>query len=373
MSSTSSTNPGWVWGQVPAYTATAYARLAQRFGAVIGADPATTDTLLVPGEAIVALEAVAREAGATGARVLNVATSQYGRLFGEWMQEEGADVTTIAPPVAGTAVSLAQVVEELETGYDVISFVHGEAATGIVNPIAGIAGHARRLGVVSIVDAVASVGGEPLTASSADVIVLGPQKALAGPAGIAAVTVSEAGWKALARTPRRLASLSSVSLLDIRRDWLDAGQVAIPGTPAPHELWALDAALTAVEAEGPDAVVARHRLAAAASRAGLLGLGVRPWADDPAQASGLVTAARLPEAVDRDAVVALARERFGVELTVAPGGAAPQLVKIRHTGRTASFETVVAGLGALAGALSALGHPVDTGAGLAAATEVYTA
>ncbi|GAA3633718.1 alanine--glyoxylate aminotransferase family protein [Kineosporia mesophila] len=362
----------WAWATPPAFGAQAYARLAERLGELVLAGDA--DTVLVPGEAIVALEAVARELGAGGPRVLNVATSQYGYLFGQWLSEEGATVTTLAPPVPGQPVTAEQVVSALANGYDVVSFVHGEAATGIVNPIDAIVTQARRRGVVSVVDAVASVGAEPLRAggpTGADIVVLGPQKALAGPAGISAVTIGEAGWKALSRPTRRVATLSSVSLLDIRRDWLDTDHSAIPGTPAPHELWALEAALEAVGAEGVDALVARHRLAATAVRAGVQGLGLRPWADDLAQASGLVTGLLLPEGADRQAVVTLGREHFGADLVAAPAGTDEQLVKIRHTGRQASFEAVLAGLGGLAGALSRLGHPVDAATGLAAAVEVY--
>lgn len=279
------------------------------------------------------------------------------------------------PDVPGSPISAERAIGELAAGYDAVAFVHGEAATGIVNPVLPIVAEAQRLGIVTIVDAVASVGAEPLDLSGApapDIVIIGPQKALAGPAGISAALVNDRGWGLLTRSARRSGGFSSVSLLDIRRDWLESGRVAIPGTPAPHELWALDAAIRAIEEEGLPAVIDRHRRAAAATRAGLIGLGLTPWAVRAEDASGLVTAVLLPHGVDRQAVVGLAHERFTVTLAPTPNGTDPRLLKVRHTGRQASFETVLAAVGALGGVLVHLGHSVDLSAGLAAVVHAQT-
>ncbi|MFT4044054.1 MAG: aminotransferase class V-fold PLP-dependent enzyme [Gordonia sp. (in: high G+C Gram-positive bacteria)] len=362
----------WPTADAPADDAPFYARLAERLGALIGAQD--YDTVLVPGEAIVALEAVARETGANRLRVLNVATSTYGALFGQWIEEEGGSVTTIAPATPGQPIPVTTVADELAKGYDALAFVHGEAATAIVNPIREILTVAQGLGIATIIDAVASVGAEPLDLAgpdAADIVVLGPQKALAGPAGISAVSLSTRGWELLARRRGRVASFSSVSLLDIRRDWLDAGKVKIPGTPAPHELWALDAALHAVEHEQISAVVRRHRRAAAAARAGVSGLGLHLWVERIEESSGLLTAALLPHDVDPDAVINLAHTQFGVTLTHAPEGIDGRLIKLPHTGRQAQFAAVVATVAGLGGALRTAGHTADVAAGVDAVVAAY--
>ena len=45
---------------------------------------------------------------------------------------------------------------------DVVSLVHAEAATGVVNPLAELADVSHEAGALLLVDAVASVGAEPL-------------------------------------------------------------------------------------------------------------------------------------------------------------------------------------------------------------------
>ena len=100
---------------------------------------------------------------------------------------------------------------------DVVSLVHAEAATGVVNDLAAIAQMAKSIGALVVVDAVASVGAEPLDmdAWGLDLVVLSAQKALAGPSGASIVVTSPGAWEALGRHPspwRR----SVLSLLDWR-------------------------------------------------------------------------------------------------------------------------------------------------------------
>ena len=73
---------------------------------------------------------------------------------------------------------------------------------------------------------------------------------------------------------------STLSLMDLKRNWLDAGRGVLPGMPSALEFFALEAALDRVEAEGLDAVVARHTLAGAATRDAVRALGLSTWVED---------------------------------------------------------------------------------------------
>jgi aspartate aminotransferase-like enzyme len=219
-----------------------------------------------------------------------------------------------------------------------------------------------------IVDAVASVGGHSLDVDGLgiDIAVVGAQKALGGPAGLSAVAVNARAWAAMEAGPRG----STLSLLDLKTEWLDRGRGALPGMPSALEFWALDKALERVEAEGLDAVIARHQLAKAASRAGLRALGIEPWIEDDARASALVTAAIVPEGVEADKLVA-GTERFGAEIGKGIGAIAERLVRLNHTGQRAQFAPVLANVVAYGQALAELGMKVDVGAAAEAVAEVY--
>lgn len=343
------------------------------------------DVVLLQAEAILALEAVARGLGVAGTTCLNVITGPYGAHFGEWLAAGGAEVVDLEIPLE-RAVRVDEVAAVLRDRPEisVLSLVHAEVATGTVNPLVEIAAVAREHDVLTVVDAVASVGGHalPIDEADLDVVMVGPQKALGGPAGISAVTVSERAWAALAapggtRGPADegpSAGLapwrgSVLSLLDWKERWIDAGRAALPGTPSTLELLALEAACLRVLAEGVPEGIARHARISAACRAGVRALGVEPWVAVDAEACALTTAVRLPAGVDRAALIARAASAYGVALTPGGGTLRDVMVRIDHMGPAAEPRTALAGVAGLGGALADLGASVDVGAGVAATVE----
>jgi aspartate aminotransferase-like enzyme len=342
---------------IPAYPASGYARLADRIVALLDT---RNDVLLVQGEAIVALEAVAASLAGPQIHAVNVVTSPYGQWFGEWLRRGGADVfdVTAEPglPIEAEAVEKA-FRSRPET--NVVALAHAESASGILNPLPEIAGLVRSRDALLIVDCVASVGGHELgvDALGIDVAVIGPQKALGGPAGVSAMSVSSGAWRLIDR-PGAL-RLSSLSLPDLRRHWLEAGRGSLPGMPSALEFHALEAALDRVESEGIDALVARHALAAAATRDGLRALGLAPWVAD-AQASNLVTAFRPPQAIGFGHFLATAAG-IEAEITAGVGEAGQGLVRLNHTGQRASREAAVGNIRAVAAAMREAGDTPDDG------------
>src|SRR5690606_36468003 len=139
------------------------------------------DVLIVQGEAIVALEAVATSLANPGISALNIVTSPYSRRFGAWLRRGGAEVTDLAA-AAGMPLPLADFEKALAArpSTNLVALAHAESASGILNPLPGITSLARRNGAVVVVDAVASVGGHHLDLDELgiDVAVIGAQKAL---------------------------------------------------------------------------------------------------------------------------------------------------------------------------------------------------
>ncbi len=129
--------------------ASEYAAIEDLCREVIATDQTT---LVLQGEAIVFLEAAARGLGRPGGRALNLVSGPYGRIFGEWLSEAGSEVENLVVPF-DRAVRPEEVEKALERSgpVDVVSLVHAEAATGVVNDVAAIAELARSRGALVVV------------------------------------------------------------------------------------------------------------------------------------------------------------------------------------------------------------------------------
>ncbi len=359
---------------LPPLTAAHFARIEDKVAALMGTE---ADVVTMQGEALLPLEACIRSAARPGSTALNIITGPYGETFGGWLRSCGADVVTISAPFTG-AVSPQQVAEALRENpaIDFVSLVHAEAATGNTNPVAEIGAVVREHGALLMLDAVASVGAEPLRTDEwgVDLCVIGGQKALAGPAGVSVASVSARAWERIAaneQAPRR----SYLSLLDWKDRWIDGGRTALPHAPAQLEMLALEQAVDRVNAEGPAAVITRHRAAAAATRAGVRALGgLDPYVLRDEDAAPAATTLRAPESLDaREIVAAALAADGGVPLQAAAGALAAEMIRLNHYGRAADRGVVLAALSALAEALRTLGVETDAGAAAKAAGAAWDA
>src|SRR5580698_3170153 len=134
---------------LPTIDGPTYAAIEQRFAQLLGAP----SLFILQGEAMIPLEAVARSIGRSGSRALNIVTGPYGEGFGQWLAHQGVHVENLIVPF-NRAVSPDEVRAALskEGHFDIVSVVHAEAATGVVNKLQEIAALAHDAGALTVVD-----------------------------------------------------------------------------------------------------------------------------------------------------------------------------------------------------------------------------
>ncbi|WP_371659064.1 alanine--glyoxylate aminotransferase family protein [Streptomyces sp. NBC_00280] len=342
-------------------TAARFASIEDRVARLLSTEQ---DVVIMQGEALLPLEGAIRGTAGPGTTALNIVTGPYGQTFGDWLRDCGATVVDLAVPFHA-AVTAAQVREAFaeHPEIDFVSLVHAEAATGNTNPVAAIGEAVREHGALFYLDAVASVGAEPVLpdAWGVDLCVIGAQKAMGGPAGVSAVSVSERAWARMAANPgapRR----SYLSLLDWKERWIDGGRRTLLHAPAQLEMLALEACMERIEAVGLDTVIARHAAAAAATRAGALALGggLEPYVYEAEDAAPVATTLRVPSGVVASELVASALAADPALPLAAGGGAlAKEMIRVNHYGADATREAVLGSLVALGAALTDRGLSVD--------------
>ena len=323
--------------------------------------------VILPGEAVVGLEAAAASLIGPGDVVLNLVSGMYGRGYGDWARRYAREVIEIEVPYDSSvpAVSVADAFH-LRPDITVVCVVHCETPCGTVNDLDAISAVVAEHGALLIVDAVSTFGGIrcDVTGWQAGLVVTAPQKCLGGPPGLSLLHVSEAAWAHMAANPAAPRG-SVLSILD----WRDAHLPGrpFPFTPSVTDIYGLHACLQQYLDEGAEAVRWRHQAAARAARAGAEALGLTLWARDPAVRSDTITAVRVPDGIDEREVRAHARAQSGVMLSGGQGDLAGTVLQIGHMGPGAYPLSPVIAVTALGRALRALGANADIGAAVEAA------
>lgn len=146
----------------------------------------------------------------------------------------------------------------------------------------------------------------------------------------------------------------------------------LPHAPAQLEMLALDACLDRIAADTLDATIARHRAAAAATRAGIRALGtLTPFVPADGHAAPVATTLRTPPGLNAAGLAAGLDPALPVQ---AGGGAlAAGMLRVNHYGRNASPEVVQDCLTAFGEALLATGADADVPTATAAAAAAWRA
>jgi pyridoxamine---pyruvate transaminase len=323
--------------------------------------------VILHGEAVLGLEAAAASLIRRDDVVLNLVSGVYGKGYGYWARRYAKEVVEVEVPY-DSAVPADSVRKALEQRPDVsvVSVVHCETPSGTMNDLDAIGPVVAEHGALLIVDAVSSFGGVAcdFAAWDADLVVVGPQKCLGGPAGLSLLHVSDAAWEHMQANP----DAPRASVLSIL-DWKDAYLVdrPFPFTPSVSDVYGLHACLGQYLAEGPAAVQRRHASAARSVRAGAEALGLALWAADRSICSDTITAVKVPPPLDEPEIRARARAESGVMLSGGQGDLAGRVLLIGHMGPAAYPLSPVIALTALGRALRGLGVTADVGAAVEAA------
>jgi 2-aminoethylphosphonate-pyruvate transaminase len=171
-----------------------------------------------------------------------------------------------------------------------VALVHHETTTGLLNPIADLAGAAAREGRRVLVDAMSSLFGEPLDLGQdgIDFVMASANKCLQGIPGVSFVLGRRAALEALRGRPPR-----SV-YLDLYRHYATQEADSMPFTPAVQVLHAMQEALRELEEEGVAARIRRYRENARVLREGLTALGFEILVPEGARSHILTTFRLLP-------------------------------------------------------------------------------
>ena len=306
-----------------------------------------------------AMEAAVVNLLGPGQKALAIDGGKFGQRWGSLLKAYGVPHDVLAVEW-GAAVGTAEVERRLAADGSITTLfaTHSETSTGVLHDVKTLASITRRLGRRIVVDGVTSVGVHPLPQDEwgVDVVVCGSQKGLMLPPGIA--TVSLAPWAADTIEGERLPRF----YFDLRKARKSAPLGETAWTAPVSLVLALEESLAMISEEGLDAVHARHRRLAHATRAGAVAAGYAVFARTPSHA---VTALTPPAGVDASAVVKRLRDTHGMVVAGGQDALKGRILRVGHMGHY-DLADIVAVADALEESARALGHPAASGAVTAA-------
>jgi aspartate aminotransferase-like enzyme len=265
----------------------------------------------------------------------------------------------------GQAVEPDDVAELLKKHPDAVA-VFGtlmESSTGVGHDVKGIAQVVAPTKTLFVVDAISGAGVMECRTDDwgIDVLVVGSQKALMLPPGLAFLAVSEDAWKQMDQVP---AQAFYFDLKQYRKKIKEGPDT--PFTPAHTMIAALGENLKQIRAEGIEQVFAKAKVLSRATRAGVEAIGLEVFAARPADG---LTSVRLPADVNGSQFLKRLEGRFGIKVAGGQGHLKGQIFRIAHMGIVDELD-ILGTLAAIELVLDEMGRPVELGAGVAAASRV---
>jgi aspartate aminotransferase-like enzyme len=286
------------------------------------------DTLILAGEGILGLEAACASLIEKGDQVLCLDNGIFGNGFGDFAKMYGAEVTYLKMDYekALDVQVLEDYLKTNSTKFKIATLVHCETPSGITNPIEKIGPLLNQYGILSVVDAVSSVGGEPVEVDQwkIDILLGGSQKCLSAAPGLTFLSVSQSAWDKILN--RKEPIIGFYANLSIWKNWYE--EKWFPYTQPISDLYGFQVAVERLLNDSQR--IERHARLAEAVRQTLLEAGFELY--PKSGHSNTVTTVKVPEGISFEELYNTLLEEHQVMIAGAFDFLKDQVFRIGHMG-----------------------------------------
>ncbi len=278
-------------------------------------------------------------------------------VFGERMRENvvrAGGIAVVIDDAWGAPVSVEKVAAALESDPEIklLAFVHAETSTGALSDAEALGRLAKQHNVLTIVDAVTSLGGVALKVDEwqLDAVYSGSQKCLSCVPGLSPLTFSP---RAIEKIQSRSTPIQSWFLDQslVLGYWSGEGKRSYHHTAPVNSLYALHEALLLLKTEGLENAWQRHQQMHQLLKVGLEKLGFSFVVEQDYRLPQL-NAVYVPEHIDEAQVRATLLQEYNLEIGAGLGDLAGKAWRIGLMGYGARKENVALCLQALQNVLS---------------------
>jgi pyridoxamine--pyruvate transaminase len=325
------------------------------------------DLVVLHGEGVIGLESSVACMIDPGQKVIVTSAGVFGSWFKQLIEShDGVPVVVESDPSKEVDLELVKAALDENPDAALAVGVHGETVAGIVNPIGEICRLARKKGMLTAVDAIATTGGQDVRTDEwkVDLCIGASQHCLSAPPGLTQISVSPEAWEQMEEKKRPIRN-SYLSVLDMKEAWIKGHY--FPYTPLISEVYALAESCSEILEEGLENVFQRHHDTAETVRRGIKGMGLKLFATEERYALDVSTTLRLPDGVEDTELLDALVARHSVLLAGGFRELKGKIIRIGHSGYAATVSNAIAALVALETELRRLGYDCLPGSAVSAA------
>lgn len=300
------------------------------------------DVLILSGEGILGLEAACASLVEPGDRVLCIDNGIFGHGFGDFLNMYGGDVTYHESDYR-KSIDVSDLRTFLENDHDfkVATIVHCETPSGITNDVESICKLLKGYGIITVVDSVSAIAGEPIQVDDwgIDVALGGSQKCLSAPPGLTFLSISDTAWHKILN---RLTPICGYYCnLSVWKNWYT--DKWFPYTQPISDIYGFRKAVDRVLNQND--YISRHKSIGEAVRTSLMGAGITLYPTNGY--SNTVTTIELPEGVNYSDVYNTMLNEHNIMIAGAFSYLKDKVIRIGHMGENCYEEKVYLTLKAL--------------------------
>lgn len=314
------------------------------------------DVAILTSSGTGAVEAAVKNIVKPGDNIIVPVFGEFSQRLSEQVAEEGGKVIAVQSKV-GSAPSIQEIEDAAKKAGDIkaIFVVYNDTSPGTTYRwLDKVSSIASSFGAFVVADSISIVGGDELPQDrwGIDMVVGAAQKCLAGPPGVAFVSMSDRLKKYIE------SNKPSTTYFDLRKYLEFAEKGETPFTPALPLFYAFDEALSIVLEEGMPSRIERHRITAKAFYDSLVAAGLNPFVEERVR-SNVVISIAYPDGIDDNTFRTIVEEKFNVILAGGFGPIKGKIFRIGNMGEVSTHHVLIT-LNAIASTLNLLGFSVDT-------------
>ncbi len=307
------------------------------------------DIVIMCGEAILGLEAACATLTETDDRVLVLHNGHFGLGFGAFPEIYGGHSVYLGfDHEKGIEIKKLEDFLQKDSNFKYATMVHCETPSGITNNVKEMSKLLKKYGIMTVVDAVSSIGGEEIEVDEwdIDILITGSQKCLSAIPGLTVVSVSKTVYDIIDNRKERIKS--NYANLNVYREYRKIGK--FPYTMPANNIYSLDVAIDQLFARD---YLKEHERIATAFRKTISEGGLELYAKD--SFSNTVTAIKVPSGVEYKDLFNTMKDKYKIIIAGSFGNLYGKVFRIGHMGFICNEELLAITLEALQKCLKDLG------------------